>query len=54
MTSRTQILTAKQFKSLKSKKSLVAKIIDGDNELKKSTMSLITAAITSRLLIKFN
>ena len=36
MTSRTQILTAKQYKSLKLKRSLVAKIIDGDNELKKN------------------
>ena len=32
MTSRTQILTAKQQKSLKLKKSMVARIIDGDND----------------------
>ena len=35
MTSRTQILTAKQQKSLKSKKSMVARIINGE-ELKKT------------------
>ena len=35
MTSRTQILTAKQKKSLKFKNSMVARIIDGDDELKK-------------------
>ena len=53
MTSDTQILTAKQQKSLKSiPRSQVVRIIDGDDELKKNTMSPIIAAITSRLLKK--
>ena len=53
MTSRTQILTAKQYKSLKSiPRSQVVRIIDGDDELKITTMSQKIAAIAPRLLIK--
>ena len=56
MTSSTQILTAKQLKSLNSfeksiPRSQVVRIIDGD-ELKKTTMSPIIAAIASRPLEK--
>ena len=42
MTSRTQILTAKQWKSLKFKKSMVARIIDGDDELKNIAGQVLT------------
>ena len=66
VTSSTQNLNRKQWKSLKSleesiPRSQVVRIIDGDDELKKTTMSPIIAAIASRLLtsrssldLKFN
>ena len=50
MTSRKQILTAKQSKLLKSLKktiprSQVVRIIDGDNELKKQTTNIVQIAL---------
>ena len=42
MTSRTQNLTAKQWKSLKLKNSMAARIIDGDDELKNLAGEVLT------------
>ena len=52
MRSRTQILTAKLYKSPKPLKKSIPRIIDGDDEFKKNMMSRIMVAIASRLLIR--